>query len=111
MIFHHGFFGSGAAAGAGCSAFCATVLAVVIVEIWGETWGETWGAVPATAGAAGCGVAAMAVGCTDGVAGRMSGAPVFSAEAGESDGGSRVTFSPRARAALHAETSLASAMP
>ncbi|GEM_PF-947766 len=37
MIFHHGFFGSGAATAAGCSTFCATVLAVVIGETWGET--------------------------------------------------------------------------
>ncbi len=110
MIFHHGFFGPG------CSIFCATVLAIVIDDICGLATavasagfccGTGTDAIcgAGVAGAACCGAVAMAVGWMAGVAGRISGAPGFSADAGESDGGSRVTFSPRARAALHAETS------
>ncbi len=104
MIFHHGFFGPG------CSIFCATVLAIVIDDICGlATAVASAGFCCGTgtdvicgagvAGAACCGAVAMAVGWMAGVAGRISGAPGFSADAGESDGGSRVTF--RRVPALH----------
>lgn len=94
------------------------MLAVVIGEtlVWDETiagFACGTGTEAVCVGSAAVGVAAIAVGCTEiGVAaGRISGAFGVSADVGESDGGSRVTFSPRARAALQAETSFASVMP